>query len=262
MDAERAIEILERQRDRSRELQTIHRGSPEFKKWYRDTEIAIQRIFSEDRRHLEDFTKVRYHLGVFGSSTPESRFQEAYVKGLQNADSILASMVDEIKEYAADSGDNASLDVIDILERICHRFHLVARQLRVRHGDRSTLEIEDEYDVQDLLHALLHQHFDDIRREEWTPSYAGGASRVDFLLKTEQIIVEVKKTRQSLSEADLGAQLLVDIARYKSHPDCDSLVCFVYDPELRIGNPAGLETDLESTSNAVPVKVIIGPQGL
>jgi glucan phosphorylase len=62
------------------------------------------------------------------------------------------------------------------------RFHLVARQLRERHNERSTLQIEDEYDVQDLLHALLKINFEDVRAEEVCPSYAGGSSRVDFLL--------------------------------------------------------------------------------
>jgi REase_DpnII-MboI len=52
--------------------------------------------------------------------------------------------------------------------------------------------MKDEYDVQDSLHALLKLHFDDVRREEWTPSYAGSQSRMDFLLKREKIVVETK----------------------------------------------------------------------
>jgi REase_DpnII-MboI len=64
-----------------------------------------------------------------------------------------------------------------------------------------------EYDVQDLLHALLHLYCDDIRTEEWTPSYAGASSRMDFLLKKEKIVVEVKKTRQGLDAREVGEQL-------------------------------------------------------
>jgi hypothetical protein len=33
--------------------------------------------------------------------------------------------------------------------------------------------LKDEYDVQDLLYALLRIFFDDVRPEEWTPSFAG-----------------------------------------------------------------------------------------
>ena len=45
-----------------------------------------------------------------------------------------------------------------------------------------------------LLHALLLLYFDDIRAEEWTPSYAGKSARMDFLLKNEGVVIEVKKT--------------------------------------------------------------------
>ena len=64
-------------------------------------------------------------------------------------------------------------------DNVFTRFHKVARQLRTRHSNRVTIEVNDEYDVQDLLHAVLLLFFDDVRKEEWTPSYAGGASRQD-----------------------------------------------------------------------------------
>lgn len=121
--------------------------------------------------------------------------------------------------------------------------------------------MNDEYDVQDLLHALLRIHFEDIRPEEWTPSYAGAVSRVDFLLKDEKIIVEVKKTRASLKAKDVGEQLIIDIERYRVHPDCKKLLCFVYDPEGWIANPRGLENDLTRSADDFQVKVLIVPKG-
>lgn len=45
MQAARAIEILERQRLAAEPLRSKRRGSPEFAKWHRDTEIAIGRVF-------------------------------------------------------------------------------------------------------------------------------------------------------------------------------------------------------------------------
>ena len=79
----------------------------------------------------------------------------------------------------------SSIEAHAALNLIFQRFHKVARQVRSRHDQRDTLSISDEYDVQDLLHALLSIYFDDIRAEEWTPSYAGSSSRMDFLLKPE-----------------------------------------------------------------------------
>ncbi|WP_245394188.1 hypothetical protein [Pectobacterium parvum] len=54
--------------------------------------------------------------------------------------------------------------------------------------------------------------------------------------------------------------MIIDIARYKSHPDCETLICFVYDPEERVANPVGLESDLERNTSDIKVKVIISPK--
>lgn len=261
MDASKAIEIFERQRERIAGLRPGEMRSAEFKKWKRDTEVALQRVFGDSSRHVADFLAVRYAPSIIPlTGRSDSLFRDSFLKGLNSADAVLASIIDEVKEY--DLGEQVMPpDSLALLERIILRFHLVARQLRSRREGRPTLAIEDEYDVQDLLHALLRLHFDDIRAEEWTPSYAGGASRVDFLLKSERIVIEVKKTRSSLSNADLGAQLLADIARYQSHPDCECLICFVYDPEGRVGNPVGLERDLERLSIDIAVRAIVGPKG-
>lgn len=146
-----------------------------------------------------------------------------------------------------------------ILTSLFEGFHSCAKQLKRRYNNRSTLEISDEYDVQDLLHALLRLNFDDVRPEEWTPSYAGGNNRMDFLIKDEEIAIEVKMTRKGLKDKEVGEQLIIDIAKYQNHPNCKILYCFVYDPEGFIRNPRGLEKDLESLPSNIPVKVFIRP---
>jgi len=156
--------------------------------------------------------------------------------------------------------NDKAISGIQRVATICSNFHSVTRQLRNRYKQRPTIEIEDEYDVQDLLHSLLLLDFADIRTEEWTPSYAGGSSKMDFLLKDEKVVIETKKTRKGLSDKEVGEQLIIDIAKYQAHPDCKTLVCFVYDPEGKIGNPRGLEKDLESKSSAdITIKVFIRP---
>lgn len=146
------------------------------------------------------------------------------------------------------------------LDNLLVRFHVVANQLRRRYDDRPTLDVNDEYDVQDLLHSLLRLHFDDVRPEEHTPTYAGGSARTDFLLPEVETVIEVKKTRPSLSAKSLGEQLIIDIARYKTHPHCRRLVCFVYDPDARIPNPTGIENDLNAQGHGIDVRVSILPR--
>ncbi len=262
MESSRAISIIERQMALIPSLKQTESYSDSFKKWMRDTEVALERIFGCESRHKTDFSDISYSLSMCTSSTPDSAFEEAYRRGLDEANSIPSSMIDEIKEYGFDEDHTPQPDSLSLVENICNRFHLAVRQLRDRYNSRTTLEVEDEYDVQDLLHSMLHLHFSDIRKEEYSPSYAGANSRHDFLLKSEQLVIEVKKTRKGLSDREVGEQLIIDIARYRAHPDCKCLVCFVYDPEGRIGNPRGLEADLSKSENGFTVRTIIGPKGV
>jgi hypothetical protein len=151
----------------------------------------------------------------------------------------------------------SDIDPIETIRLLTNKFHSFCKQIRSRYNDRKTIEINDEYDVQDVFHALLRLYFDDIRPEEWTPSYAGSCSRMDFLLKKEKTVIEVKNTRVGLGKKEIGEQLSIDIMKYKAHPDCKTLLCFVYDPEERIVNPKGLETDLSKPINGMNVKVYI-----
>lgn len=152
-------------------------------------------------------------------------------------------------------------ETIEELQDLFSKIHRITKALRKRHDNRDTLDIRDEYDVQDLLNALLQIYFDDIRAEEWTPSYAGKCSRIDFVLKKQEVVIEVKMTRQGLRDKELGDQLIIDIERYKSHPNCKTLICFVYDPDGRITNPRGLINDLESQSrDGLKVRLFINPE--
>jgi hypothetical protein len=119
--------------------------------------------------------------------------------------------------------------------------------------------MDDEYDVQYLLRALLALEFNDVRDETWTPDYAGGSARQDFLLPLERIVVEAKRSRDSLTTRELGSELLVDIGRYGADPRCETLACFIYDPEHRVDNPRGFETDLTQTREDLEVIVLIRP---
>ena len=196
-------------------------------------------------------------------SAPEIRDQinrlpDKYLNDAKSLQCHISALIESIQKGYVVFGDNPAFDWNAELENIFNRFHKVVRQLRTRYKDRQTLSVSDEYDVQDLLHALLVLYFDDVRAEEWTPSYAGGASRMDFLLKDCQTVVEVKKTRQSMTAKDLGEQLIIDKEKYKSHPDCKMLYCFVYDPDGFLGNPVGIKKDLEA-GNEDFIKVIIKP---
>ena len=172
----------------------------------------------------------------------------------------LYSLVGILEAFEQIQPKVVNIDYDLIISNIIEHFNTCAIQLKRRHAGRETLTINDEYDVQDLLHALLKLHFSDVRPEEWTPSYAGNSNRMDFLLKEAHIAIEVKMTRDNLKDKEIGEQLIIDVAKYQQHPDVDALYCFVYDPNTILHNPVGLENDLNklSTDN-FSVKVFVRP---
>jgi hypothetical protein len=148
-----------------------------------------------------------------------------------------------------------------VITRLLRRFPAIVRELGHRHSRRPPMAtISDEYDVQDLLRGILTGLFDDVRAEEPVPSHAGLASRMDLLLKNEQIVIETKMTRESLGQRKVAEELAVDKELYRSHPGCRTLVCFVYDPGRHLRSPAALEADLTDLAGAVPTVVVVAPQ--
>lgn len=243
------------------------RFCPAYIKWYRDTTVLLQRIFGPSAYQVSDFTEIDpvyrasgplayYPHGADDQTLAELRYRSA----VQEMGVILTSICEEIQEFGIPVGDSAVKDPLSLVEKIALHFHAVARQLRSRHDGRQTLDVTDEFDVQDLLHALLRIFFKDIRPEEWTPSYAGNSSRMDFLLYEEEMVIEVKMARVGLKQKELVDQLLIDIARYEKHPDCKSLICFVYDPAGYIGNPAAVIGDIEKGDRKIAVRVFVQPE--
>ena len=145
------------------------------------------------------------------------------------------------------------------IERLFLKLPLVIEQIQKRYDNRSTLNVRDEYDLQDLLHVILRLYFDDIRSEEYTPSYAGTTSRMDFMLPDKGIVIETKMTRASLNKRKLSKELILDKEYYQKSNDCKILYCLVYDPIKIIDNPKGFEKDISENNTDFTCKVIIIP---
>ncbi len=212
----------------------------EFEEWKRVSALYLQNIYSGNPQAV-DFQKL----------IQESNNQADHCEKLL---AILKAF------EALPNSARKCMDYEDVLENLFAKFHIVANQLKRRHDGRETLVINDEYDVQDLLEALLKLFFSDVRSEEWCPSYAGSSKRMDFLIKNEEIVIEVKKTRAGLKDKEIGEQLIVDIANYKNHPNCKMLYCFVYDPDALIRNPRGIESDLSGDNEDLIVRVRVVPK--
>ncbi|QPD03691.1 MAG: hypothetical protein Nkreftii_001465 [Candidatus Nitrospira kreftii] len=151
-------------------------------------------------------------------------------------------------------------DPLQLIRKVCLHLHSVARQLRLRRDYRPTLEIDDDYDLQDLLCALLKMEFDEVATEEWTPPYTEGTPRTMLLVNRDQIAIVAKKTRSGLTAKELADQVTADSAYYRAQGRGSTLFCFMYDPEGRIGSPKRLETTLTSVSEHCRVEVLVAPK--
>ncbi len=213
---------------------------------------------SRDSEAMMQGTYIPSHVTGKAGAYAADRIIESVKSFLELVDRFIRQL--EKKQALSPKVRLSHPDPLAKLDKLLSRFHLVAQQMRERHANRPTIVIGDEYDVQDLLHSVLKIEFDDVRAEEWTPSYAGSATRMDFVLKKEEIVVEVKKTSAALRDKQVGEQLILDIAHYKAYTGCKTLVCFIYDPDFLLKNREGLIYDLQKTHDGLNVKLAIHPQ--
>lgn len=144
-----------------------------------------------------------------------------------------------------------------LLERLIKGLQRAMHPLTNRRKGSQALSFNSEYDVQDLLHSLLRPWIQDIRPEEFTPSYAGSSTRMDFLLPVHKLVLETKIVRDRSHAKKIGEELIIDIEHYRRHGDCKNLWCVIYDPNQYITNSQGLKTDLEGKRSTKDGEVIV-----
>ena len=154
--------------------------------------------------------------------------------------------------------------VEELLQTLLKGLPRAMHPLEHRRKDARSLTFESEYDIQDLIHSQLRPWVSDIRPEEFTPSYAGSATRMDFLLPDHKLVIEIKRVRDKTHASKVGDELIVDIEHYRRHQCCDRLWCAVYDPDLLIRNPTGMISDLggsrSTPDGSVSVHVLVIPR--
>ena len=167
----------------------------------------------------------------------------------------------EIASVSTSPAPSKPAKVEELLEVTIRGLRRAMHPLTHRRKGMQPLSFGSEYDVQDLLHALLRPWISDIRPEEFTPSYAGSSTRMDFLLPAHKLVIETKVVRDRSHAKRIGDELIIDIEHYRKHPACSSLWCVIYDPDQLITNAEGLKTDLQgqraSQDGTVTVRVFV-----
>ncbi|MFF0769986.1 hypothetical protein ACFYUK_13945 [Nonomuraea wenchangensis] len=208
--------------------------------------------------------KIKHFLQAgleLNSMFAELAAQGTISKWLYPAKSAFLAPLSEQKQIlrnaaALAGGHPGVLATLDTLEDVFRRLPTALAVLRQDVRGRPGIAVNDEYDLQRVVHAVLCLHYLDVRPEEYGPSRAGAHPRLDFLLKDERIAVETKMTRSNLGPRRLGDELAQDILRYRIHDHADAYFALVYDPEKHIINASGFERDFPAEA-AFPVRVVI-----
>ena len=87
-------------------LKAYNDESPEFKKWHRDVLVSIENIFGANTRHQSDFYEIEYDTSSNYWHMEDDEDENAYLDGLNKANAILSSMIDEISDFWAEEKDS------------------------------------------------------------------------------------------------------------------------------------------------------------
>lgn len=116
------------------------------------------------------------------------------------------------------------------VELLCRRLPQAARILgsRSRKG-KTSYSITDEYDVQDLLHAVLRAYLKFSVQEDPLPKVAGAkSSRTDISIEDLGILIEVKYVHGPSDQKRLFDEYSQDLVLYAKWPHLKTLIYLIY----------------------------------
>lgn len=115
---------------------------------------------------------------------------------------------------------------VALLLRLCERLPDAARELQNRRKGKQPFTIVDEYDAQDLLHAMIRSYFKYSVAEEPLGRVGGGPSgRADLAIEELGVIIEVKFVRSPNDQNKMVQELSQDLVLYSKW---EPLKTFIY----------------------------------
>jgi hypothetical protein len=130
---------------------------------------------------------------------------------------------------------------IALLLRICQRLPDAERVLATRHRGKSPYVVADEYDVQDLLQAVIRAYLKYSVQEEPIGKVGGAKSgRADLAIEDLGVIVEVKFVRGPADQNRIVEEFAQDLLQYSKWQPLKTFIYMVYNSrDLR--DPEALE---------------------
>lgn len=135
-------------------------------------------------------------------------------------------------------------DILTKILEVINNFKSASSYLTDRRKGKHPIKLDDEYDMQDILHCILTPFFPTMGSEE---VIAGNAERrflkIDFMINDERIGIECKFIRDKTHANGITKELNDDIQTYHKHQNCDTLIFFIFDKNMDISKPKRLEKE-------------------
>lgn len=170
----------------------------------------------------------------------EQLIQKAYQDGVKRTITELDCVVEQLElklQHAGATRMTASTEIQLILQ-LCGRLNHSIKVLNRRRAGKQPFEITDEYDVQDLLQAILRAYFKYSISEEPISKLAGSSSRADFAIQDLGIIIEAKYVHGPNEQDRISKQFAEDVHSYSQWSHLAHFIYVIYgaddlkDPEL------------------------------
>jgi hypothetical protein len=124
-------------------------------------------------------------------------------------------------------------------------FDECVRYLNTRRSAGAVINIQSEADVQDVLYLLLRPWIVDLAYESPADKSANRFVIKDFSSSEHRFVVDAKYIRDKDHGRLVSKELHDDIEMYRTHPRCDHLIFFIYDPDAFIPDQRALRTAIE-----------------
>lgn len=149
------------------------------------------------------------------------------------------------------------LEIGERLRRITDDSLLSIAQLtpRAKRINEETLQLQDEYDFQNLLYLTLKPWLPSLEREAVAIRYVGQEKIADFSLNDSSLIIEAKHIRDKNTESQVVKTLEGLAQFYKQNTNVKLLLFFILAEPGLIKDPAKIEHDFSSTQQQ-PVIVV------
>lgn len=226
-----------------------------FQETIKNSSSALKRISNHTIQHRV----LEYNEWATKIGQKDTRYCYAAFLG-EHLESLICGSTPERYEYLSRTytGDRRFL-----LTEILEMFPSATRQLASRQGNRPIYAIDEEQDVRDLLYVIIKSIFPDARIEEFARVHAGSSKRVDIVIPAISTLVEVKYVRDKQHAKKIADELKIDIESYHTHPNCNRLFAYIWDPQSYLVDRSNFIKDLRGLrvkgENRFSVEVFIKP---